>query len=148
VLATGYYADAAAEGHIGAHIQLANLFKEGTGDSKGEDAGLAKYFLDGAKNGDKRAELRIALAYEFGLGVAQSYAEAMRWHVSAAERGNVYSAYRVAEMYRLGLGVEQDARKAIPWYQKAAARGYKEAETRLKELGQPLEATKPAPAAE
>ena len=35
VLATGYYADAAMEGHIGAHIQLANLFKEGSGDSRG-----------------------------------------------------------------------------------------------------------------
>ena len=72
----------------------------------------------------------------------------MRWHTSAAERGNVYSAYRVAEMYRLGLGVEQDARKAIPWYQKAAAQGYNEAKTRLKELGQSTETTKPAPTAE
>ena len=91
---------------------------------------------------------RLPSAYEVGLGVAQSYAEAMRWHTSAAERGIVYSAYRVAEMYRLGLGVEQDARKAIPWYQKAAAQGYNEAETRLKELGQPTATTKPAPAAE
>lgn len=83
--------------------------------------------------------------YEFGLGVAQSYAEAMRWHVSAADRANVYSACRVAEMYRLGLGVEQDARKAISWYQKAAAGDYKQAETRLNELGQPTGGAKPAP---
>ena len=31
LLATSAYADAAREGHIGAHIQLANLFREGTG---------------------------------------------------------------------------------------------------------------------
>jgi len=148
VLATSAYADAAREGHIGAHIQLANLFREGTGYSKREDADLAKYYLDLAKNGDKKGELLLALAYEVGLGVAQSHAEAMRWDTGAAERGIVYSAYRVAEMYRLGLGVEQDARKAIPWYQKAAAQGYNEAETRLKELGQPTATTKPAPAAE
>ena len=148
VLATDYYADAAAEGHIGAHVQLANLYKEGTRTAKGEDAGLSKFFLDRAKDGDKSAELQVALAYEFGMGVPQSYAEAMRWYVSAADRGNVYSGYHVGEMYRLGLGVEQDARKAIPWYQKAAAQGYKEAETRLKELGQPTGATKPSPAAE
>jgi hypothetical protein len=146
LFATNSYADAAAEGHIAAHVHLVNLFNEGTGEPKGEDAALVKYLLDRAKNGDKPAELQTALAYEFGLGVAQSYAEAMRWHVSAADRGNVYSAYRVGEMYRLGLGVEQDAGKAIPWYQKAAARGYEEAETRLKELGQPP--TRPASARE
>lgn len=148
VLATSYYADAAVEGHVGAHIQLAGLFKQGTGEAKEEDAGLAKFLLDSARNGGKQAELQIALAYEYGMGVAQSYAEAMRWYMSAADRGNVYSAYHVGEMYRLGLGVEQDARKAIPWYQKAAAQGSKEAEARLTELGQPTGPTKPAKAAE
>jgi TIR domain/Sel1 repeat len=141
-LAAQMYGFAASEGHIGAALQLANLYKEGSGNVK-DDKELAKYYLEKAKEGDKPAELRTALAYEFGRGLPQNNAEAMRWYLSAAERGNVYSQYRVAEMYRLGLGVERDVKKAFPWYEKAAAQGYKDAAARLEELGQPKFAPKP-----
>jgi hypothetical protein len=143
-LAAHSYGSAAAKGHIGAALQLANLYKEGSGNIK-DDKELAKYYLEKAQEGDKPAELRTALAYEFGRGLPQNNAEAMRWYLSAAERGNVYSQYRVAEMYRLGLGVERDVNKAFPWYQKAAAQGFKDAAARLEELGQPKLAPKPTP---
>jgi TPR repeat protein len=80
--------------------------------------------------------------YERGRGVAQDYAEAVRWYRKAAEQGhanaqfnlgNMYSnlQFNLGNMYFDGRGVPQDYAEAVRWYQKAADQGVPEAQFNL-----------------
>jgi hypothetical protein len=63
-----------------------------------------------------------------GEGVAQDYAEAVRWLRKAADHGNDYpqnvhgsiAQKFLGDMYREGQGVPQDYAEAAHWYRKAA----------------------------
>jgi uncharacterized protein len=58
-----------------------------------------------------------------GLGVAQNYAEAVRWYRAAAEQGLGQAQVNLGVMYRQGLGVAQDNAEALRWYRAAAEQG-------------------------
>ena len=46
--------------------------------------------------------------YFHGRGVAQDYAEALRWYHMAAEQGHAHAGVALSLMYGAGLGVPQD----------------------------------------
>ena len=58
-----------------------------------------------------------------GRGVAQDYAEAMRWYRKAADQGNAVAQYNLGGLYENGRGVAQDYAEAMRWYRKAADQG-------------------------
>ena len=58
-----------------------------------------------------------------GLGVAQDYAEAVKWYRLAAEQGLVEAQSNLGRMYYYGLGVAQDFVTAHMWANIAAASG-------------------------
>jgi TPR repeat protein len=54
--------------------------------------------------------------YEFGQGVSQDYAEAVKWYRLAAEQGIAFAQYNLGGMYRKGRGVPQDNAEAVKWW--------------------------------
>ena len=56
-------------------------------------------------------------------GVAQDYAEALRWYRAAAERGNAAAQFNLGCMYDNGLGADQDHAEAARWFRAAAEQG-------------------------
>jgi uncharacterized protein len=62
-----------------------------------------------------------------GLGVAQDYAEALKWYLRAADQGDANAQFRLGTMYEQGHGVPQDYILAHMHYDLAAALqdGYK-----------------------
>jgi TPR repeat protein len=59
--------------------------------------------------------------YRDGQGVAQDYAEAMRWFRKSAAQEEVSAQNNLGLMYREGKGVAQDLAESLKWLRKAAA---------------------------
>jgi TPR repeat protein len=61
--------------------------------------------------------------YKEGQGVAQDYAEKVRWYKLAAAQGNAKAQLNLGISYDMGEGVAQDYAEAVRWYKLAAAQG-------------------------
>ncbi len=81
-----------------------------------------------AENGDAVAQYTLGTMYQGGRGVAQDYAEAVKWYRKSADQGYAPAEARLAGMYRGGYGgLPQDDAQADDWDHKAAAQGNVEA---------------------
>ena len=58
----------------------------------------AKWYRKAADQGYASAQNNLALMYENGQGVTQSYPEAVKWYRLAADQGYAYAKYRLAEL--------------------------------------------------
>jgi hypothetical protein len=76
-----------------------------------------------AEHGDAMANTCIGEMYKNGRGVAQDYAESVKWYGRAAEEGFVMAQYRLGTMYAGGWGVAKDYIQAYKWIEIAAAKG-------------------------
>jgi len=63
---------------------------------------------------------RLGYAYEYGLGLAQSYPQALAWFRKAAENDNPAAMTHLGGMYWDGRGVVQDDGQAGAWFRRAA----------------------------
>ena len=73
-----------------------------------------------AANGDMLAQNNLGYLYEHGLGVEQSYSEALSWYSRAAEAGLGYAQYNLATLYHYGRGASKNQSAALVWYTAAA----------------------------
>ena len=87
-----------------------------------------------ARQGDVRAQYRLAQMYADGIGVAEDDEEALHWFRQAAEQGSVGAQVKLGEMYSQGRGVSRDLARAWTWFDRAAAGGHEGAAARLIEL--------------
>jgi TPR repeat protein len=69
--------------------------------------------------------------YDYGRGVPQDYAEAVKWNRRAAEQGHAKAQYNVGFSYENGQGVLQDYAEAVKWYRRAAEQGQADAQNNL-----------------
>lgn len=76
-----------------------------------------------AEQGDAQAQFDLAVLYETGDGILQSYKEAAKWFQKAAEQGVFEAQYNLAKMYEEGRGVEQNYQEAKKWYGKVCDNG-------------------------
>lgn len=76
-----------------------------------------------ADAGDALAQYRLGVMYGLGLGLAQDYAEAVRWYRKAAASGEARAQSNLGFMYGTGRGVPQDYIQAYAWYNVASASG-------------------------
>ena len=65
-----------------------------------------------AEQGDVVAQTSIGFVYARGDGVAQDYAEAVRWFRKAAEQGDALGQFELGFMHEEGYGVAQDYAEA------------------------------------
>ncbi len=61
--------------------------------------------------------------YDNGRGVAQDYAEAVRWYWLAADQGDAVAQNHLGFMYNNGRGVARDTALAQMWFYVAAVKG-------------------------
>ena len=66
--------------------------------------------------------------YEEGFGVAQNYAEAMKWYKRASESRLPEAQYNVGLLYYHGYGVAKNPREAIKWFKLASKQDLLEAQ--------------------
>ena len=66
-----------------------------------------------------------------GLGVAQSYEEAVKWYRKSADQGDADAQFNLGVCYDNGQGVAQSYKEAFKWYCKSADQGNSQAKDSL-----------------
>lgn len=84
-----------------------------------------------ADEGDPRVEYKVAVMYNYGLGVPPDYGEGSVWLRRAAEQGFAPAEAALGDMFRHGMGVDRNYAEAAKWYLRAAERGYGSAQHSL-----------------
>ncbi len=90
--------------------------------------------LPAAERGDATAQYYTGALYEGGLGIEQSYIEALKWYRAAAEQGLVMAQYHLGVLHEIGQGIARNHATAIEWYLRAAQQGYGPAQNNLGSL--------------
>jgi hypothetical protein len=90
----------------------------------GDHAGAAKLLLASAKAGNPIAQLRMAMLYEAGDGVARDKRESFGWYLRAAQAGEPGAQSEVAGYYEEAAGVAENWVAAAQWYQQSANQGW------------------------
>jgi uncharacterized protein len=62
-----------------------------------------------AEKGNAIDELYLGTVYETGSGVAQDFAEAVKWYRKSADQGDAIAQLMLAQMYSDGRGVDKSA---------------------------------------
>ena len=88
-----------------------------------------------AAQGLDGAQYELGCMHEYASGVAQSYAEALRWYKLAAAQGHPFASFTVAQYHEQGRrGVRKNNAAAIRWYRRAQVPGHPHAACKLQEL--------------
>ncbi len=77
-----------------------------------------------AEHGDAEAQCVLGFDYQFGRGVAQDIAEAMKWYRKAADQDYAGAQLNLGVCFFYGVGIEKDEKEAVKWYRKAANQGF------------------------
>lgn len=79
--------------------------------------------LSQAKTGNQQAQFFLAKRYQKGLGIQQSFQQAIQWYTTAAKQDIAPAQLNLAMMYIRGEGVQPNAGQARYWLEKAAKLG-------------------------
>lgn len=79
-----------------------------------------KFLREAALAGNGDAMVNLGVMYEQGLGLAQSYIDAVIWYHKAADAANASGMFYLGVMYNFGRGVPQDRIAALRWFRRAA----------------------------
>ena len=80
-------------------------------------------WLKASEAGDSNAQASLGYCYEYAQGVAQDYAEAIKWYTKSAEQGNVIASGSLGIIYFKGQGVPKDYNESVKWFTKGADKG-------------------------
>lgn len=131
--------EAAEEGHREAAYQLAICYHYGYGVEKDLKTAYQLYLRSALQGYGKGLNL-VGDFYAQGLGVRQSWREAIKWYLDATVSDDLaavgYAQWKLAGILARGDGVEQDVDGAIEWYNKALSNGELRAKEELEQLGQ------------
>jgi TPR repeat protein len=106
-------------------LLLATIIRNGIVDCNGAPTGTnprsekLDLLKQHAEQGDAEAQFNLGVMYDNGDGVAQNYAEAVRWYRLAAKQGYAVAQNYLGAMYDNGEGVERDHEEAVRWYRLA-----------------------------
>ena len=98
---------------------------------KGDYATALRYWTDQAALGNAAAQYNLALMYDRGEGVPQSFDESVKWTRASAEQGNAAAQLRLGMIYADGRGLKRDVAEAGKWFLRSAEQGNAQAQYNL-----------------
>lgn len=84
-----------------------------------------------ADKGNALAQSNVGYLHEHGLGVPQSYPEAMAWYRKAAAQNLSQAQFNIGTLYFYGYGVERNPREGVNWFRLAAKQNLAEGQYML-----------------
>jgi TPR repeat protein len=81
-----------------------------------------------AERGDAAAQNKLGGSYYKGTGVAEDFAEAVKWWRKSAEQENADAQFSLGLCLFTGKGVEKNLAEAIGWFGKSAGQGVPDAQ--------------------
>ena len=129
-----YFEKGVTLGSLESYCNLGYCYQEGLGVVLNSRKAFELYMV-AADHEYVRGHMLFAASYMNGMGVEQSFPEAMKWLEKAANAGNLVAMYYLGAIYSEGEeGVKPDAKKAKAWFKKAAAEGYAPAQAALERM--------------
>jgi uncharacterized protein len=98
---------------------------------RGHHSTALRAWLPLAREGDPKAQNNVGLMYERGLGVTQSYPDAMNWYRQAAEQGLPEAHHNLGLLYYSGFGTAVNDREAFRRFRAAAEKELPESQYML-----------------
>lgn len=129
--AFNWFSKAAQQGHADAQHHLGIYYHLGNIEQIQNNDMSFFWFHLAAKQGHVRAYNNVGYFYEFGIGIRQSYEEAVKWYTLSAEEGNPRGQYNLGRCYSKGIGIPQSLELAVKWYALAAQQGHIDATVNL-----------------
>src|ERR1019366_9993445 len=84
-----------------------------------------------AAHGKAEAECNLAILYQTGTGLPQSFNDALVWYGKAAEQGFAKAQHNLGALYGDGHGTPKDFVKAYKWLLLAQKSGYRDSQQAL-----------------
>lgn len=117
---------AASKGDAVAQATVGSFYN----NTRREDIAVT-WFQMAADQGNAKAQLQLAMAYDRGLGVSIDKLESIKYYKLAVAQGYDFAQFMLASKYTEGLDVEQDFVQAAKLYQLAIDQGFDLATERL-----------------
>ncbi len=118
------YTNAAHQGKADAQYCIGWLYSFGDAGFPKDYEKAARWFRKSAEQGDIDAQVNLAIMYQQGDGVKQSFKNAVEWFQKAADQGDPDGQNYLGVLYDNGNGVPQNTAKAIELYRLAAEQGH------------------------
>ena len=81
-------------------------------------------FLPMASQGNIEAQTYMGYLYEKGLGVTQSYPEAISWYEKAGNQGSFRAQHSLGMLYFMGQGITLNYAAAYEWFIRASVNDF------------------------
>tara|TARA_B110000971_G_scaffold218257_1_gene256703 strand:+ start:1264 stop:1998 length:735 start_codon:yes stop_codon:yes gene_type:complete len=102
-------------------LSLSDTLEAGKGAlGRGHYGTALRALLPLANQGNSEAQTYIGLLYEKGLGVTQSYTEAIGWYEKAGAQDSYKAQHSLGMLYFTGEGVSLDYAAAYEWFVRAS----------------------------
>jgi TPR repeat protein len=126
--AVAYYQRAADAGLADAQYAMSQVYANGVGGKKHDDAEARRWLLASARQNFDTAQLDLATWLVEGRGGPRDLKAGFGWMLRAASGGNVAAQNRLAKLYMGGIGTDPNEIDAAAWYFLARRQGLKDPE--------------------
>ncbi|MDQ2634076.1 MAG: sel1 repeat family protein [Pseudomonadota bacterium] len=114
--AVSYYQRAADAGLADAQYAMSQIYANGVGGRKRDDAEARRWLLAAARQNFDTAQVDLATWLIEGRGGPRDLKAGFGWMKRAADGGNVAAQNRLAKLYMGGIGTEPNSIEAAAWY--------------------------------
>jgi TPR repeat protein len=114
--AVAYYQRAADSGLADAQYAMSQIYANGVGGKKRDEAEARRWLLAAARQNFDTAQVDLATWLIEGRGGPRDLKAGFGWMKRAADSGNVAAQNRVAKLYMGGIGTEPNSIDAAAWY--------------------------------
>lgn len=114
--AVSYYERAANAGVADAQYAMSQIYANGAGGQKKDDAQALLFLARAARQNYDTAQLDLGEWLIEGRGGKRDLKAGFSWMLAAANGGNVAAQNRLAKLYMGGIGTDPDAILAGAWY--------------------------------
>ncbi len=77
-----------------------------------------------ANQGNSKAQYKLGLMYELGLGISKDLNQAFIWYQKSADQDYAKAQYNLGIFYALAKGINKDIEQSKHWIRKANENGY------------------------
>jgi TPR repeat protein len=114
--AVAYYQRAADAGLADAQYAMSQIYANGAGGKRRDDAEARRWLLLSARQNFDTAQLDLGTWLVDGRGGPRDLKAGFGWMSRAAHAGNVAAQNRLAKLYMGGIGTEPNSTDAAAWY--------------------------------
>ena len=89
-----------------------------------QDLSTPEEVISLANQGNVKAQYKLALMYELGMGIEKNLSQAFAWYQKSADQDYAKAQYNLGIFYALAKGVDKDIIQSKHWIRKANENGY------------------------